>query len=121
MPVKKEEGVQVQFTGLNSEEIDSLHAFLKSQKSVTYVHSRVRNIDAGYDPTTHERVLIILGFSIGIARVLGQKVLDIASGWIREWLAKQATESANVEIALIYGADEKVVRRVKKPRPPKAK
>lgn len=113
--------IRVQFKGLTPNDINSLHDFLKSQKHITHVYSRVRTMDAAYDPAAHAEVAAIIGFAIGIGNAVGRKALDIGADCVREWLKDTRTQNANVEITLIYDGDENIVARVKKPHPPKPK
>jgi hypothetical protein len=117
---KKEIEVRIQWKGLNRSDIDDLHNFLRSQERVMHVYSRLIALDAAYDPSIHPKLATIVGFSIGIGSAVGHKALDLAADYIRDWLKNRQTEDAAAEIQIIYGADETVARRVKKPPLPKA-
>lgn len=114
----KDEFVEIRFIRLSRGDIDSLHEFLKSQKTITRVHTRVQTMDAVYDPSLHPKLATIVGFSVG---VVGKKVLDIVADCAREWLKNRKTEDPNAEILIVYGADEKIAARVKREPSPKAK
>lgn len=118
---KKKVEVRIQWKGLNRSDIDDLYDFLRSQESVMHVHSRLVWMDAAVDPSIHPKLATIVGFSIGIGSAVGHKALDLAADWIKEWLKNRKTEDVAAEIQIIYGADETVARRVKKPSLPKAK
>jgi hypothetical protein len=114
---KKQEDITIRWRGLDRTDVDDLHDFLKSQEGVTHVYTRVSTMDAAYDPSIHPKLTMIVEFSVGIGSVLG-KGLEVA---VKEWFKNRRTENVAPEIGDIYGADERIVRRVKKPRPPKAK
>jgi hypothetical protein len=106
--------VQIEYKGLSPEDIDSLHDFLKAKKEVTHVHSRMRSMDAVYDPSVHPTLAVIVGFAIGIANAVGRKALDIAADLVKEWLKNRQTENARAEVTLIWGPDEQPLVKVKK-------
>jgi hypothetical protein len=106
--------VQIKFKGLSREDIDSLHDFLKANKSVTHVYPRIYAMDAAYDPSLSPKAAVIVGLAIGIARLIGAKAVDVAADLVREWLKNRKTENPNVEVILLWGPDNKPVVKVKK-------
>jgi hypothetical protein len=114
--------VDIRWKGLSREDIDSLHDFLALRKGiVTHVNTRVRTMDAAWDPSAHPILATIVGFSIGIGNAVGKKALDIATECVRDWIKGRQTEKANVEITLIHGPDKEVVAQVRKRPLPKPK
>jgi hypothetical protein len=108
------DSVEITFKRLTREDIDSLHDFLKATEDVTHVHSRIRTIDAAYDPSAHPVHTVIVGLSIGLANAVGHKALDIAADLVRDWLKKRQTDDAAAEVTLLWGPDKKPIVKVKK-------
>jgi hypothetical protein len=117
----REQGdITIRWKGLDRTDLDDLYDLLKSQEGVTHVYTRVSKMDATHDPSIHTTLSMIVAFSVVIAAPVAHKALEVATDWVKEWLRNLRTENP-VEIVVIYGADKRILRRIRRVPLPKVK
>ncbi len=110
-----EQEIRIGWKGLDPNDIDDLHDFLKSQESVARIHTRIFFIDAALDPATVVRPAVIVGLVLIIGREAGKQALDIVHDLVKEWLRRKYFPDTKDPIVQLYGPNGEIVSEVRKP------
>ena len=106
-----EHDIRISWQGLDRDNIDDLHDFLRSQSDVDHLYSRVQTMDAAFDPSKIVTPAVV-GFAVGIGNAVTKPALDVVYELVKEWAKRRAFPEKSDALVKIYGPGGDIIKEV---------